>query len=453
MSDSRTVGWLLPRLLIMLVALALGSAGGWALGVRLQGPTTGAALGAAIAAALVVLLDTVRGARLLRWLRSDMNRPAPMDAGLWSELSYHTERVLRAREQSIRAEQQRLADFLSAIEASPNGVVLLDANDHITWCNLSAADHLGLDARRDLLQPVTNLVRAPTFVAYLQGRDWREPVLLADAPRGTTLQLLARAYGAQQKLLITQDITERQRAEAMRRDFVANVSHEIRTPLTVLAGFVETMADLPLTEVERQRVLRLMQQQTDRMQVLVADLLTLAQLEGSPRPPADRWVPLKTVLDRVEVDARSLSGGRHAITVQAGEGLELAGAESEIFSAVANLASNAVRYTPEGGRISVSWQPRADGGGALDVVDTGPGIAREHLPRLTERFYRVDGSRSRETGGTGLGLAIVKHVMQRHGGELEIDSELGRGSRFRLIWPPGRVRSGRPQEVSAVLAP
>jgi two-component system phosphate regulon sensor histidine kinase PhoR len=256
----------------------------------------------------------------------------------------------------------------------------------------------------------------------------------------TTLSVLVRPYGDGMKLVLTQDITERERTEAMRRDFVANVSHEIRTPLTVLAGFVETMAGLPLTEVERQRVLNLMAQQTDRMQALVGDLLTLAKLEGSPRPAADRWVPVAEVLRKAHADALALSAGRHRISVDGGEGAEVAGSEPELYSAVGNLLNNAVRYTPEGGEIHLRWLWRADGGASLEVQDGGIGIAREHLPRLTERFYRVDGSRSRDTGGTGLGLSIVKHVAQRHGGEIDIQSELGRGSTFKLVLPALRVR-------------
>ena len=295
----------------------------------------------------------------------------------------------------------------------------------------------------------------PAFVAYLQEGVANEPIHLT-APGGQGhLQVVVRGYGDGQKLLISQDVTERLRAEAMRRDFVANVSHEIRTPLTVLAGFVETMASLPLTEVERARVLKLMQQQTDRMEVLVNDLLTLAQLEGSPRPPADRWLALGPLLQRVVADARSLSADRHALLLAdlPADGVELAGLEAELHSAVANLVNNAVRYTPTGGRIAIAWLPHADGSGELEVRDSGIGIAREHLPRLTERFYRVDGSRSRETGGTGLGLSIVKHVMQRHGGVLEIDSEPGKGSRFSLQLPAGRIRVGRAPGVLSESAP
>jgi two-component system phosphate regulon sensor histidine kinase PhoR len=233
----------------------------------------------------------------------------------------------------------------------------------------------------------------------------------------------------------------------MRRDFVANVSHEIRTPLTVLAGFVETMARLPLTAAENSRVLTLMQQQTDRMQTLVGDLLTLAKLEGSPRPGSDRWQSVLSLMKQAQVDARALSAGRHVIEMAGGEDAEIAGSDTELFSAVANLLNNAVRYTPEGGRIQLLWRWRADSGAELDVIDSGIGIAREHLPRLTERFYRVDGSRSRDTGGTGLGLSIVKHIVQRHGGEIEIHSDLGKGSTFRLAFPSQRVRHKREAPV------
>jgi len=442
--------WLLPRLLATLLALALGGSLGFVAGAALAVPEIGAVIGAVLGAGLAVLVDVLRAGRLMAWLRGGQERDAPRDAGFWGELGYRIERALRSREQALVAEQQRLDEFLSAIEASPNGVLLLDEQDQIAWCSAVAADHLGLDAQRDLRQPITNLVRSPAFVAYLQDGAWREPITLV-APGGQgSLQVVVRGYGDGQKLVISQDVTERLRADAMRRDFVANVSHEIRTPLTVLAGFVETMASLPLSEAERGRVLKLMQQQTDRMQVLVSDLLTLAQLEGSPRPPADRWVALGPLLQRAVADARTLSAGRHVVQVAAGAEsaeVELAGLEAELFSAVANLANNAVRYTPEGGRVDITWHLRNDGSGEIEVRDSGIGIAREHLPRLTERFYRVDGSRSRDTGGTGLGLSIVKHVMQRHGGALEIDSEPGKGSRFRLVLPAGRVR--RRARVSA----
>ena len=441
--------WLLPRLGVALLCLLAGGALGHLAGSMLGAPLLGALLGAAVLVGVAVVLDGLRAAGLMVWLKGNQGAPAPRDAGFWGELGYRVERLLRLRDAALAQEQRRLGDFLSAIEASPNGVLLLDPQDQIVWCSVVAADHLGLDARRDLRQPITNLVRSPAFVGYLQEGLWPDPILLL-APGGLLqLQVVVRAYGHGQKLVITQDVTERYRADAMRRDFVANVSHEIRTPLTVLAGFVETMASLPLSTAERERVLLLMQQQTHRMQGLVADLLTLAQLEGSPRPPADRWLALAPLLGRVMEDGLALSAGRHQILCALPEGLSLAGLESELASAVGNLVSNAVRYTPAGGQIDFRWCDRADGGGEIEVRDTGIGIQREHLPRLAERFYRVDGSRSRDTGGTGLGLAIVKHVMQRHGGSLEVDSEPGVGSRFRLLLPAGRVRREAPVTAPA----
>jgi two-component system, OmpR family, phosphate regulon sensor histidine kinase PhoR len=334
----------------------------------------------------------------------------------------------------------RLAQFVSAMEASPNGVLLLDEGDQIEWCNARAAEHFGLDPQRDRRQRVTNLIRSPAFVSYLQAGDFGEPVSFP-GPRGQgSLQVTIRRYGGESKLVLSQDQTERERTEAMRRDFVANVSHEIRTPLTVLSGFLETMRNLPLTEVEQKRVVTLMTQQAERMADLVADLLTLARLEGNPRPGADKWVRVDTLFGHVEAEARALSAGRHAITFGTAGTAQIAGSDSELLSAVGNLVSNAVRYTPDGGRIDVAWRLADNGSGEIAVVDSGRGIARAHLSRLTERFYRVDGSRSRESGGTGLGLAIVKHVMQRHGGELDIASEPEKGSSFRLVFPALRVR-------------
>lgn len=432
--------WLLPRIVAGVLAMLAGGAAGYLIGQRAQAPVLGLLTGGGLAVAVAALADTLRGARLVRWLRGAQQGPAPRDAGLWGEVAYRIERAIRTRELNAAQERIRLSQFLSAIEASPNGVLMLDANDQIDWCNSVAADHFGLDPQRDRRQPVTNLVRTPAFVSYLQAGRFDEPVSFPNPRGGGMLSVLVRPYGEGMKLVLSQDITERLRAEQMRRDFVANVSHEIRTPLTVLAGFVETLAKLPLTEVERARVLELMKQQTDRMQTLVSDLLTLAQLEGSPRPPADRWASLAKLFVQIEGEARALSNGRHRIAFESPDAAQLAGAETELQSAIANVVHNAVRYTPEGGTIDVRFALRADGSGVVEVRDSGIGIAPEHVPRLTERFYRVDGSRSRETGGTGLGLSIVKHVMQRHGGELEVDSEPGKGSRFRLVFPAARVR-------------
>ena len=288
-------------------------------------------------------------------------------------------------------------------------------------------------------------------MAYLQANTFGDPVSFAGPGSRGTVSVLIRPYGEGTKLVLSQDITERERNDAMRRDFVANVSHEIRTPLTVLAGFIETMGNLPLTDAERRRVLELMSQQTTRMHTLVGDLLTLAQLEGSPRPASDRWVAVQKIFNQVQADAEALSAGRHSLGFDGADAMQIAGAEAELLSAVANIVNNAVRYTPSGGRIDVSWRLHPDGAGEIEVRDTGIGIEREHLPRLTERFYRVDGSRSRDTGGTGLGLSIVKHVAQRHGGELEMSSEPGKGSSFRLVFPAARIRRADALEARGAL--
>jgi two-component system phosphate regulon sensor histidine kinase PhoR len=437
---SRFEGWLIGRVAGTAARLGAGLLAGAVVGKAIGWPLTGMAVFALAGGVWSALRDARRGARLANWLHGPTDRPAPREQGFWGELAYRTERLLRKRERAIETEREQLRQFLRGIEASPNGVLLLDAEDRIAWCSGVAALHFGLDPERDRLQKVTNLIRSPVFVHHLQEGRYDEAVVLHGGPDRDTLQILIRTYGDGMKLVLSQDITERERTEAMRRDFVANVSHEIRTPLTVLAGFIETLAQLPLSDAERTRVLALMQQQTTRMQALVADLLMLAQLEGSPRPAADRWVAVAGLRDAVLADALALSKGRHRIEFSGGEDAELAGSPGELQSAFGNLLSNAVRYTPEGGRISASWEWRDDGGGAFVVRDTGIGIAREHVARVTERFYRVDGSRSRETGGTGLGLAIVKHVLQRHGGEVLIESEPGQGSTFRLVFPALRVR-------------
>ena len=445
--------WILERLATVGVTVTLGGLIGSALGSALGWPVLGTLAGALSASFCAAGLERRRGSRLLNWVRDRSDASAPRDGGYWAELAYRVEKALRAREKALMAEREQHRQFLLAIEASPNGVLLLDASDQVEWCNPVAADHYGLDPHRDRGQRITNLVRAPIFVQHLQQGESGEAVVFPSPGHRATLAVRVQPYGLRRKLLLSYDITERERNETMRRDFVANVSHEIRTPLTVLSGFVETLATLPLDEPERRRVLGLMREQAQRMQALVADLLTLAQLEGSPRPPPDRWVTVGSLLAQARADVQALSAGAHTVEFDGEwQGVdaagvtwiwELAGSVSELHSALGNLVSNAVRYTPPGGRISVGWRVREDGAAEFEVSDTGPGISREHLPRLTERFYRVDGGRSREAGGTGLGLAIVKHVMQRHGGEVRIESELGEGSRFRLVFPGARLRRSR----------
>lgn len=409
-----------------------------------------AALVAAIGAGYVwLLVDAVRGFRLLNWLRRGEATEVALGQGLWGEAAERMRRLLRARERQVVDGEGKLRDFLAALQASPNGVVLLDAEGRIEWFNQMAGAHFGFDARRDLLQHFGNLVRDPGFAAYYSERNFNHDVIMpgrdSTSAKPVRLSVHLHPYGEGRCLLLSRDITALEQAEVMRRDFVANVSHEIRTPLTVLAGFVETLQSLPLGDDERQRYLGLMAQQAHRMQSLVNDLLTLSRLEGSPLPSVNDWVSVPAVLRACETEALELSrlmwGGTQNIIFDQAPSCEVSGSQPEIFSAVFNLVGNAIRYTPADKNIHVRWQALVDGACVLSVEDTGPGIAPEHLPRLTERFYRVDRSRSRDTGGTGLGLAIVKHVAQRHGAELRIASTIGKGSVFSLVFPANRVRA------------
>jgi two-component system, OmpR family, phosphate regulon sensor histidine kinase PhoR len=240
-------------------------------------------------------------------------------------------------------------------------------------------------------------------------------------------------------MVISRDITQREQVDAMRRDFIANVSHELRTPLTVVNGFMEVLLDAEhQDEATRRHHLELMREQAQRMSRLVEDLLTLSQLESSETPIADEVVDVQALMTQVAAEANALSNGRHRIELRPVRAF-LRGNPEELRSAFGNLVSNAIRYTPEGGRITLAWQPDKDGGGRFEVADTGIGVAPEHVSRLTERFYRVDKSRSRETGGTGLGLAIVKHVLLRHDAQLDVDSEPGQGSTFAAVFPASRI--------------
>ncbi|OGB06277.1 MAG: phosphate regulon sensor histidine kinase PhoR [Burkholderiales bacterium RIFCSPHIGHO2_12_FULL_61_11] len=411
-----------------------------------------AALGALAVVLLRMGLDHWRGRRLLVALRTDALQALPQRGGdIWGELAQRIARMRRDSEMQLRQSEARLKEFLVALENSPNGVVLLDEKGRIEWCNQTAATHFGFDAQRDQFQSIGNLVRDPVFAAYLaSGKYDHEVVLSMPAPASLPLKLSVQVhpYAGNRRLMLSRDVTAVEQAEAMRRIFVANVSHEIRTPLTVLAGFIETLQTLPLEEAERIRYLNLMAQQSHRMQTLVSDLLTLSRLEGSLQPGSGEWTPIHALMDYCEQEGRALSrtlphAQGQTLRFEIRWDCEVAGSQTELTSAMSNLVSNAVRYTPAGGCIDVIWQSLPDGAAEFSVSDTGPGIAPEHIAHLTERFYRVDHSRSRETGGTGLGLAIVKHVLQRHGTVLKVQSTPGKGSTFSFAIPASRVRNGR----------
>lgn len=430
------------RLIAFLSSLAVGGLAGWFLAGK-----AGAELGLVAGAVGWFAFETVRAARALHWLRKLDLQAVPKLGGMWGEAVDRTRRALAAREKRTAEAERRLEEFLDAIRGSPNGVILLDPQGRIEWCNDTAAAQFGLDPERDHLQHIVNLLRSPEFGAFYNGRNYAQDVIVpgpgSTSTRPHRLSLRLHPYGEGRLLLLSRDVTAMEQAETMRRDFVANVSHEIRTPLTVLAGFVETLQSLDLPREENARYLQMMAQQAQRMQTLVNDLLTLSRLEGSPPPGTADWTEASQLLAQCEQDAASLAKAlRKSLQLRflPAPPAAIAGAAAELQSAFSNLVSNAVRYTPGGGTVEVAAQLLAGGRLEFSVRDTGPGISAEHLPRVTERFYRVDRSRSRETGGTGLGLAIVKHVVQRHGGELKIESTPGEGSTFAIVLPAARVR-------------
>jgi two-component system phosphate regulon sensor histidine kinase PhoR len=409
----------------LLAGLVFGAAAGWAL--------------LALAALSLLAYHVSKLAALMRWLRHPRPEALPEARGAWDEAFALLYRFERAAAREAERLSHALTRWRQAGEALPDGVVILDAQDRIEWCNEGAARHFGLDLGADVGRPVTNLVRQPEFVAYLEAEDYAHAIPLhSEHGGGLALSVQVIPYGEAQKLLLSRDVTRFERIETMRRDFVANVSHELRTPLTVLAGFLETVQELELDARRTRDYVNLMAEQARRMQRIVDDLLALSALESSPEPSLEERVNMRGLLARVKADTDALSGGRHQVTLEAAEGYDIAGAESEIASAFGNLASNAVRYTPAGGAVRLTW--RAAGEGAEFIVeDTGIGIEPQHIARLTERFYRVDRGRSRETGGTGLGLAIVKHALARHQATLDILSEPGKGSRFTVRFPARRV--------------
>jgi two-component system, OmpR family, phosphate regulon sensor histidine kinase PhoR len=388
---------------------------------------------------------------LLRWASRSLTEAVPEGSGAWEEvftLLYRRQRAETARNQQLA---RALARSRQAGRALPYGVAILDTEYRIVWCNDSCEAHFGINAEADVGQPITNLVRQPEFVEYVAAGEFSKPLQLKTARDGLILSVQFVPYVDSQRLLLSRDITQGTRLETMRRDFVANVSHELRTPLTVLVGFLETVRELKLDPQRSRDYLNLMAEQSRRMQRIIDDLLTLSTLESASEPPDDGRVDVALLLSRIHSEAEALSGGRQRVTLDAEPGFDLLGSESEIASAFGNLASNAVRYTPAGGEVRLIWRATQKGA-EFSVEDTGVGIEAEHIPRLTERFYRVDRGRSRETGGTGLGLAIVKHALARHQATLDIESTLGKGSRFTARFPARRLaprRAALPQSSAS----
>jgi two-component system, OmpR family, phosphate regulon sensor histidine kinase PhoR len=428
------VGGTWPRFLFILTALVLASLILWPIGGAL------AAL-AAFAAGLLLMaiVHYWHIAALRRWLHDPTPDNLPQGWGVWDLVFADLYRMLRRQRQSESRLTATIEDFRQAGAAMPDGMVILDAHDRIEWCNPVAAEYFGLDGERDRGRGITNLVRQPQFVEYLRAQHFSEPLLLRQS-RGTdfTLSVQLVPYG-DRKLMISRDVTDLERVETMRRDFIANVSHELRTPLTVVGGFLETILDVKGADHDLvRRSLPLMMDQASRMRRLVEDLLTLSRLESPNNPPREEPINVPGLARALYHDALALSAGRHRITLDLAADTWLTASDEELRSAFTNLISNAVRYTPDGGEVTIGWK-LLGAEAVFSVRDTGIGIEPRHIPRLTERFYRVDRSRSRETGGTGLGLAIVKHVLNRHHARLEITSELGRGSTFNAVFPEERL--------------
>lgn len=376
--------------------------------------------------------------RLDRWTRNPVIDTSLEGKGAWDTIFarlYHHEKDLRTQ---ITLREQNIELLRSAVQALADGVVLLDLQNHVVFCNNTAEMQLGLQLTADRGQSILHLVRQPEFVDYLERADFSQPLTLRpERYRDRIYTIHIIPYAGSRRLLQIKDVTQAERIDQTRRDFVANVSHELRTPLTVLSGFLETLQTLEITAAERDHFLQLMMEQSQRMQAIVQDLLTLSAIESAP-PPENNVADMANLLLQLQRDAETLSQGRHCITIATCDAHNLRGSEAELFSALGNLVTNAVRYTPGGGTITLRWEISPHSA-VFSVQDTGAGIAPEHIPRLTERFYRVDKGRSRHSGGTGLGLAIAKHVITRHQGQLEIRSELGKGSCFTAHFPISRL--------------
>ena len=416
---------------VLLVALILWAASGWV-----------AALGfLAGIQAFVMLRRLWQEFRLSRWLENPDEVEPPDATGTWGDIFYRLQKLQRRQRHSRSELTNALERFEHAAQAVPDAMVILNRSEQIEWCNPASRKYMGLDCERDRGQFIRYLMRQAYFLDFLDAGDYsRRLVCKSPINREISLSVQLVPFGASQKLLLARDITDLERVDAMRRDFIANVSHELRTPLTVVGGFVETLVDAPdLPPAEARRYYHLMLDHTRRMQHLLDDLLTLSRLESDDRDFKDEAVDVPEMARALKAEAESLSRGRHRVSLRLDSRAWLKGNLQEIRSALGNLVSNAVRYTPDGGEITLAWRER-EGEGVFAVSDTGEGIAAEHIPRLTERFYRVDRSRSRETGGTGLGLAIVKHVLTRHGARLDIQSAPGKGSTFSAIFPAQRMQ-------------
>ncbi|MBT6273199.1 MAG: phosphate regulon sensor histidine kinase PhoR [Chromatiales bacterium] len=417
--------------------------GGIVLGAVLSVPGWGAAGGLAGYCGRHLRL----AGRMLWWLSRERSSYPPEANGIWDELFHRLYMREREHRRGKRQLRTMLVRFQQSTRAIPDALVVLDENLCIQWTNASATAMLGISAGQDRGRRIVNLVRHPLFAQFLEShraRPTESLIMPSPVSANVTVEIRLVAFADGQHILIVRDTTERQRIESMRSDFVANVSHELRTPLTVLSGYLENFQRIPENVPETwQRPIAAMSSQTDRMSRLVEDLLTLARIESAPPAGPAEPIEMTGLLVAACHDARDLSGAnQHLIELDVDEGLKLRMVHGDVQTVVVNLISNAVHYTPSAGRIDVLWFAN-ENGAFLEVRDNGPGISLEHLPRLTERFYRVDRGRSREQGGTGLGLAIVKHLLERYGASLEVDSVVGQGTTFRCCFSLGMVEQAQ----------
>jgi two-component system phosphate regulon sensor histidine kinase PhoR len=424
-----------PAALRMVLAL-LGVAVVW----YLFGATY--ALGIAfVLMAMMVFVQLSYLFQLSNWLDNPQSAKLPDGWGAWTSIFARLYRMRRDDEKNQAELTEWLARFRQAMHLLPDGVVIMDDVLFLEWCNPAAEKHLGLTHERDKGMRVTNLIRSPEFMDYIILGRYDQPLTLTFRERKLIVHIIP--FENRRQILVTHDATESERIERMRRDFIANASHELRTPLTVIVGFLEIAASEGLDVATRSAHLKLMTEQGHRMQHLIEDMLTLSRLESVDYPMRPERVDVAKLMEQVLRDARALSAGKHEITMDV-TGPDIMGSYEELHSAFGNLASNAVRYTPAGGKIKLVWK-EGEQGVKFIVEDTGIGISPEHISRLTERFYRVDKSRSRETQGTGLGLAIVKHVLLRHGSTLQIKSETDKGSSFIVCIPRTAIAQAQPE--------
>lgn len=421
----------IPR--IILVALS-GLIIGWWLGYPLAG--------VALCLFAVVVFWSVQGVRLRRWLL-DSSAPPPDLPGLWGEI---VSRIFKAQ-QTAKGEQNRLQsliDYLLASYASMHdGVVIVDDGGGIKWCNEAATRLLGLHYPEDTGRPVTSLVRQPAFTEYFNAGSYEEPLkFYTNGELKQHLQVTITLFAEGDRLLFVHDVTALVRMEQIRRDFVGNVSHELRTPLTVIIGYLDTiLADVAKLPALYHKPLRQMAQQAGRMENMLKDLLWLSRIESAEQIPGDEQIDMAALLEELQEELRNIYPGR-TLELALESRYEVTGDYRQLYSAVSNLVQNAFKYSPEDAPVTVAWRQDGDEY-LLSVTDRGVGIDPGHFGRLTERFYRVDDSRSSSTGGTGLGLAIVKHVAVAHGARLQVDSRLGDGSTFSLRFPVSKNSAAR----------